>query len=44
MGSDQYITELCDFHSNNINPNELSMNHTFFEEVSKRKKFSPQIT
>jgi len=32
MGQGGYVTELCEFHSSNVNPNELSMPHGFFEE------------
>ena len=33
MGSDVYVTELCDYHARNVNPNELSVHHVFFEEA-----------
>jgi len=33
MGSDVYVTELCDYRARNVNPNELSVHHVFFEEA-----------
>jgi hypothetical protein len=33
LGNDEFISDLCDFHAANVNPNELSMSHTVFEEV-----------
>jgi hypothetical protein len=34
MGAEMYVDELCSFHSSSINPNELSMGHTYYEEVA----------
>ena len=34
IGAGPFVEELCDFHSLHVNPNELSMSHTVYEEVS----------
>ena len=33
IGGGDLVLEICNFHSMHVNPNELSMSHTFFEEV-----------
>ncbi len=35
MGVGEWIDELCEYHSGNINPNNLSMPHTYFEHIVK---------
>ena len=34
MGTAEFVEELRSLHSSNINPNELCMSHTMFDEVS----------
>ena len=35
VGAGEFIDELCHYHSSCINPNELSVCHSLFEEVVK---------
>ena len=35
LGAGQFVDEYCDFHSAEINPAELTLTHTLFEEVQK---------
>ena len=34
IGAGHFVDELCNFHALNVNPNDLSMSHTVFEEAS----------
>jgi hypothetical protein len=33
LGAGDLVDELCDHHAVCVNPNDLSMNHSFFEDV-----------
>lgn len=34
IGAGPFVDELCNFHASNVNPNDLSMSHSVFEEAS----------
>jgi len=43
MGADLYIDELCSWHSGKVNPCDLSMSHTYYEEVSESPGASNEL-
>lgn len=36
QGAGRYVDDLCDWHSASVNPYELEIAHTLFEEVGKQ--------